>query len=588
MSVGLPVFLLPGILSFLTAVFEGVAIALLAPTLRGLMTLDYRFLKDDAWFQPVLKFWPEVLNGNSRMFLILISLIIVAFVLKNICLYFSGLIAGYQAALFGHQARKKLYERMLSFGKLYFDQHNAGELTEILQKFSDSITHVMTAIRKTLIQICMIAVYFVLMLKFSLLLTGVLFLAFPFPFIFMKVLINKTYKTAKDLTQNRITLSSQIYNVFSCIPLIKASSFEAQETTRLTTFSDRIRNCEFSIAKKRELVMPMQEIMNILSFVLVICAVAFLIFKKQSMDVATFMVFFVLFRRLYTSVSGLSFSRLQLEEYREPIQRVRDILSDTDKPFVTEGTAVFQGLKSGIYLKGLSFQYGSERKILRNLTGHFEKGKMTAIVGESGSGKSTLASLLMRFYEIPNGSICLDDQDIKIYSLKSLHEYFAYVSQNPELFNDTLRENIVYGLSRQVDEDGLKAAVEQAKLTELIRTLPLGLNTEIGDRGIKLSGGERQRVAIARAILKKTEIIILDEATSSLDSKTEKHIQEAIEQLLKKHTSIVIAHRLSTIQHADKIIVMKKGEFVEQGGFEELINKKGAFYELWSHQAFVS
>lgn len=213
------------------------------------------------------------------------------------------------------------------------------------------------------------------------------------------------------------------------------------------------------------------------------------------------------------------------------------------------------------------------------------KGKMLAIVGPTGAGKSTLINLLMRYYECPANSILLDGEDIHNFTLESYLKHTALVSQETLLLHDSLRNNIAYGLNN-VPESDLQKAIECARLNDFIADLPHGLETLIGDRGVKLSGGEKQRVSIARALLKGAEILILDEATSSLDSKTENLIQEAIDEAVQGRTSIVIAHRLSTIKNADKIVVIENGEYREGGTLNELLEKKDIFYSLWEEQKF--
>jgi len=265
---------------------------------------------------------------------------------------------------------------------------------------------------------------------------------------------------------------------------------------------------------------------------------------------------------------------------------LREILSNEDKFFVKGGTKEFKGLKEKIEIKNLTFSYVTGLPILNNASFSIEKGKMTAIVGPTGSGKTTIISLLIRFYEIPKSTIVIDGIDIKDFTLESLRKHMALVSQETLLFNDSLRKNIIYGLKRNVSEKELIEATKKARLYEFIKKLPEGFETTIGDRGVKLSGGEKQRLSIARALLKKVEILMLDEATSSLDSITEKMIQESIDEAVKGRTSIVIAHRLSTIKNADKIVFIENGEVIEQGKIKELLDKKGKFYEHWMQQKF--
>ena len=236
-------------------------------------------------------------------------------------------------------------------------------------------------------------------------------------------------------------------------------------------------------------------------------------------------------------------------------------------------------------MRNLTFGYSDNRTILDDVSFTLTKGTMTAIVGPTGAGKSTIINLLMRYYECPEGTIFIDDKDIRKLTLNSYLHHTALVSQETLLLHDSLRNNITYGLDN-ISEEDLLDTVKRARLDSFVEALPEGLDTLIGDRGVKLSGGEKQRVSIARALLKGSDILILDEATSSLDSKTEKLIQEAIDEAVKGRTSIVIAHRLSTIKHADNIIVIEEGQCKEQGTLDELLAKKGAFHGLWEQQRF--
>jgi subfamily B ATP-binding cassette protein MsbA len=226
--------------------------------------------------------------------------------------------------------------------------------------------------------------------------------------------------------------------------------------------------------------------------------------------------------------------------------------------------------------------------VLRKLTLTIKKSKMTAIVGRSGSGKTTLINILMRMYECPPGKVFFDGVDIRDYTTASIRDGIAYVSQEPLLFNDTLRKNLIYGMEDKVSDEDINKAIAKAKLLQFLKSLPAGLETIVGDRGTRLSGGERQRVAIARAILKNAGILILDEATSSVDLHTEMLLQSDIEELTRGRTTIVIAHRLSTIKKADWIIVLNGGRVVEEGDMETLLAKKGVFHKHWTEQKFTN
>ena len=236
-----------------------------------------------------------------------------------------------------------------------------------------------------------------------------------------------------------------------------------------------------------------------------------------------------------------------------------------------------------ISYEDVSFRY-EEPWVLHNLSLTIPKGRMVALVGASGAGKSTLVDLLPRFYDVTSGRITIDGTDIRQVRASELRELIGYVNQTPILFNDTIRNNITFGMERAVSDEEVRTAAEAANATEFIDQLPEGFEYNIGDGGSKLSGGQRQRLSIARALLKDSPILILDEATSALDNVSEQLVQEAIQRLVSDRTTIVIAHRLSTIMHADLICVMQEGQIVEQGTHAELLERGGLYAQLYQIQ----
>ncbi len=265
------------------------------------------------------------------------------------------------------------------------------------------------------------------------------------------------------------------------------------------------------------------------------------------------------------------------------MRRVITLLDTTPEVQDVDNAPELAVSKGEIRFENVEFAYNEERQILKGLSFEIGAGQKVAIVGPSGSGKSTLAKLLYRFYDLQSGQICIDGQDISKVTQASLRKVISVVPQDTVLFNDTLRYNLIYA-NAEADDDAIAAALDAADLSRFVAQLDEGLETVVGERGLKLSGGEKQRVAIARAILKNAPIVVFDEATSSLDTASERSITSAINRVSKDVTSVVIAHRLSTVVDADKIIVLKQGEIVEQGTHQSLLQSEGVYHQLWQLQ----
>jgi subfamily B ATP-binding cassette protein MsbA len=289
-------------------------------------------------------------------------------------------------------------------------------------------------------------------------------------------------------------------------------------------------------------------------------------------------VYLALFYNIINPVKALSTSFSNMQKGTAAIGRIEEVLGTPNTVDDNPDGKKLTSFNTGIELRNVSFSYDGV-DVLRNINLTIEKGKTIALVGSSGAGKSTLADLIPRFHDVSSGELLIDGINIKEYSLKSVREQISIVTQEPILFNDTISNNILIG-KQDADKTEVERAAIVANAHQFITRKDVGYNTGIGDRGTKLSGGERQRLTIARAVIKNPPILILDEATSSLDTESERLVQDAINNLMQNRTSIVIAHRLSTIRHADEIIVLQKGAIVERGTHEELLKREGYYFKL--------
>ena len=303
---------------------------------------------------------------------------------------------------------------------------------------------------------------------------------------------------------------------------------------------------------------------------------------ELGMDMPAFVVYIGFYWRVLEPAKAMSKAYASIQRGMVSGRRLFAIL-DVENPIVEKKDAVeLDGFNDGIEFRNVNFAYGQE-PVLKNINLEIKKGKMVAIVGPSGGGKSTMADLLPRFYDIEDGEILLDGKNIKDYKLESLISVMGIVTQEAILFNDTVFNNIAFGMENVTQED-VERAARIANAHDFIMQMENGYQTNIGDRGAKLSGGQRQRLSIARAVLKNPPVLILDEATSALDTESERLVQEALTNLMKNRTSIVIAHRLSTIKNADNIIVMRRGSIVEQGTHKALLEKDGFYAKLYNSQ----
>ena len=579
--------LIPALLAMIASLFEAATIGLLIPTIKGIIQADYNFVRDIPIFEKVIDLFPHTLEKrNSPIFILLVISIFCASTFKNTFQYFSYLCTVLQVRRFANNLRKGIYEKYLSFNKLFFDRHNMGHLHQLLVGHTSQIATQMSRIQNTFYSIFTLFVYLFLMILISWKLTLFILLSFPILHLSLQWLIRKISKTSEYFSDTYLKLGSKISNALSCIPLIKAYTHEAKEKDLFEQSSDRIESLEVSIDKKLLLIGPVQEMILLCMVLLLVGMMALLFVREGHREIAGYMVFVVILRRSMISLGVYNEIQGALATIRGPIKEVMKVFDQNEEYVLIDGQKEFLGLKRGIEFQSVCFSYQKGHQILNDVSLLIQKGKMTAIVGATGAGKTTLINLIIRFYDISSGRILFDETEIHDFSLASLRSKIAWVGQEMFLFNASLRTNLIYGLSDDLPEESIVDALRKARLYDFVSNLPQGLEAVIGDRGVKLSTGEKQRVAIARAFLKNSEILILDEATSSLDSKTEELIQDALKEVVQNRTSIVIAHRLSTVRHADKIVVIEHGRIVEEGNLNELLNRKGKFYHYWEKQHF--
>ena len=376
--------------------------------------------------------------------------------------------------------------------------------------------------------------------------------------------------------------SSMMHESITGAPVVKAFAMEKYESNRFRRQVTKLYDVLMEKARYYRFQHPLMEGIGGLGIVMIIWLGGKAVIVGESTP-GTFFSFLTALFMIYDPIKGVSKVNITVQDGLAAAGRVFTLLDVQPEIRDKENAVALAPFQKQIDFKGIRFHYTEETEVIKNLNLSVKVGEVLAIVGPSGSGKSTLTNLLPRFFDIQEGSITIDGVDVRDVTLHSLRSQIGIVTQQTILFNDTIRSNIAYG-GEETSEDAIREAAENANALDFIEKLPEGFDTIIGESGVKLSGGERQRLCIARAILKNAPILILDEATSSLDTESERKVQNALENLMKNRTTLVIAHRLSTIKDAHRIIVIKNGEIVEEGTHDQLLSRQGEYEKLYTMQ----
>ncbi|PFE02929.1 multidrug ABC transporter permease [Bacillus cereus] len=478
--------------------------------------------------------------------------------------------------------RERLWKKVLVLPVSYYDQNKTGDT---ISRMTNDTGVVKTLISEHLSNLLTggisivgsLIVLFVLDWKMTVLLLTVI----PLSVLILVPLGRKMYKISKILQDETASFTSVLNQVLSEIRLVKSSNTESREYENGNKGIQKLLQFGLKEGKVEAFITP------IMSFVLMALLVIIVGYggMRVSSGVLTTgeLVAFILYLvQIVMPMSQLSMFFTQFQKAIGATERINTIL-EYEVENHTEGTNVTNA-KQSILIENVDFEYNEGEKVLQNIQFTIESGKVTAIVGPSGSGKTTLFSLLERFYEPTSGVIKLGENPISTYSLQSWRRQIGYVSQDSPLIDGTIRDNICYGVEEKISDEEIERVSAMAYVDAFIHDLPKGFDTEVGERGVKLSGGQRQRIAIARALLRNPQILMLDEATSSLDSKSESVVQKALNNLMKGRTTLVIAHRLSTVVDAEKIIFIEKGKLTGSGSHDELLRSHDMYREFATQQ----
>ena len=584
--------------TILFSIFSGVSIYLAIPLLETLFSQDYisalnklgsssGFLSDlkNTFFSFLFRY---VFSGTHSEALIKICIvIIIAFFLKNISGYLQAYFMAYVEQGLVKDIRNEVYRHLHTLSLRYFTSERTGNL---ISRITNDVNIINTGISATFLNLVreplLIVVFLMIAISINWRLTLISLLVLPFALYFISKLGLRLHKESRISQERMADITSVLQETISGVKVVKAFGMEEFENKKFQTQTWRYFKSLLKITRIRNLASPITEFLSVVAGVVIIWYGGMQVLELGTMRASEFLTFLIAIFQIMPPVKELTSVNNRIQESTSAAKRVFEIL-DIEPDIKEAPNAIeLKEFKDEIVFENVWFSYNGTKNgdfILKGINLKVKKGEILAIVGPSGAGKSTLVDLIPRFYDPTEGRILIDGIDLRMIKIKSLRDKIGIVTQETILFNDTIRNNIAYGLE-DCPIDKIIEVAKAANAHDFIMQLPNGYDTVIGERGMKLSGGQRQRISIARALLKNPPILILDEATSNLDAESEILVQEAIERLMQNRTVFVIAHRLSTIRNADRIIVIDNGRIVQEGKHEELIHQDGLYKKLYEMQ----
>lgn len=589
------------VFNMLAIVFSLFSFSMIVPFLnmlfnpKNLTTVKPEFALDTDTLLATLDYYISSIiieHGQASALIFICILLVIAFFLRNITTYFAMFfMVGVRAGTI-KDLRNDLYRKIMILPLSFYSKHKKGDImaritTDVHEIEVSIISYLDVFIKSPLT----IMAYFAYMLGVSWRLTLFVVLLLPIGGLIIGW-VGKSLRKDSLEGQNKLAgLLATIEETIGGLRIIKAFNAIYYSSDKFNEHNDDYTRVIKFVNRKRDLSSPMSEFLSTIIIAIVIWFGATLILSASSnpdavpsITAANFIAYIVVFSQIISPAKSFSQGFYSLQKGMASADRIFEVLDAEEVIVEKENAKSLLEFNDAIVYNDVSFHY-NEVNVLKNISLTIPKGKMIALVGESGGGKSTLVDLLPRFYDVSDGSITIDGTDVRDLKICDVRGLMGIVSQESILFNDTVFNNIAFGLENATREDVIEAA-KIANAHDFIMEMENGYDTYIGDRGMNLSGGQRQRISIARAVLKNPPILILDEATSALDTESERLVQEALAKVMTNRTSVVIAHRLSTIQNADEILVLVKGQIVERGKHEELIELGGVYKRLTDLQSF--
>lgn len=521
-------------------------------------------------------------DTNIETLRVLCFSIVFIFILKNIFLYLKNLSMSFVQLRIVTQLRNRIYAHLQSLSLSFFHKRKSGDLSSVIIHDVTMLNNsIGTTFQKIIVEPINIIAFTILLFIISWKLMLIALLIIPISQLVIQYIGKSIRRKARRNTKQIGGILSIITENLSSTRIVKAFAMEDHEIDKFNNESWKYFGLLFRSAKLRLTSSPIIETIGVSMAVLLLWLGGSEVVIGSTLSSEDFLRFMFLLFSMLGPIRSLSNVHITLQNGYASAERIFDVLDEkSDVP--DNGENEIESLNKGLIFNNVNFDYGEGTFELKDISFEIAKGETVALVGASGSGKSTIADLIPRFFDISRGKVMVDNKDIKDYKLRSLRGMMGIVTQETILLNTSIWQNICYGSN--FNEKRLVEASEGANVVEFIDSLEDRYDTLVGERGVKLSGGQQQRIAIARAIYKNPSLLLLDEATSALDTKSERLVQNALDNLMKNRTVLVIAHRLSTIKNADRIIVLDKGAIVESGTHKELYDKNGIYYNLYNIQ----
>ncbi|SDZ98696.1 ATP-binding cassette, subfamily B, MsbA [Arachidicoccus rhizosphaerae] len=571
------------ILTILGTVFGVFSLGMLAPFISLIVSDGENgtndLIKSKAVGQSVSNILNDMMADHGKVYTLgaVCILIIILTFLKNICIYGSNVMSAPIRSSIVRHLRSDLYLKTLVLPIGFFTEQKKGD---IISRMTNDVAEVDASVVSTLEGLIKdpltILGYLIAMIVISPLLSIGLFILLPLTAVLIGRVSRLLKRQSKEMSEQLSVALSLIDETLSGMRVVKAFLAEKLLGQKFETVNDRMFNVRNKMARRRDLASPMTEVLGVIVLAAILFCGGLLAVKYKTLSGGDLLSYIAMFAIIINPAKSLSTAFFNMQRGGAALDRIEQLLNT---PLVIEDNGRQElDFKHQIEFKNVSFGYDAEHLILKNINLTIPKGKTVALVGSSGAGKSTLADLVPRFHDVSQGELLIDGVNIKDYSLQSLRSHISIVTQEPILFNDSIKGNIALGKTDASDQE-IQQAARIANAYQFIEKKEEGFDANIGDRGGKLSGGEKQRLTIARAVVKNPPILILDEATSSLDTESERLVQDAINKMMSNRTSLVIAHRLSTIRNADEIIVLQGGQIAERGNHEDLMAIPEGIYQ---------